>query len=1015
MRRLNCISANCCGIIFILTSLVTNAQPLNKMVVINSETGLSQNSVYSICEDSEGFLWIGTGDGLNRYDGREFVIYKNSSQQSVRRLKGFTINNQMAEDNLHHLWLSTERNLVQFNQTTQTFTEIVPLINNVRSPGNKIISSLDTAQNTIWFITPAEYLYSYNYVKNFFKKFNLPEEKSGNKSFVNPQSVDDKRGNIWITSSDGIYSFNKNEGSWKSYFKGVGFDKICIGSDGKLWAMNGNTVFLIDSNRNLKRLKNHFSKSGIYISIAADNNGKIWCGTIDGKLYYASAHDKEMRFAGDISKMSGSQNILELRCLYIDKSNLLWIGTEGGGIIKFDLHPPTFKIFPTGESGFTANSLYIKSVFCDSDGKVWLGTFKKGIFLLDPKTSVAVPLNLPHNKKFHKLGDVVYAITKDKQGIYWIGYDGCLIACNKEKQQYFFHPMPTSAYNRTPLINQVSVEDSFLMVAATSGLYKVYTTDFGKNVQFKQILRQGIMESLRTSDGSLWASSMYYGLLKVNSSEIEDKFSNQFADNGFRCLVEDKTHKILWAASQMGLLAYHLPTGKYKFYDKRNGLLNEYIYAIILSGNELWVSTNKGLARGFISYKKGAPLPDVSFKGYTKEDGLQSNEFNTGAYASASNGYLFFGGIHGVNWFLPQNVSANLNKPKVAITDLKINDSSYGKKIAPGFLKTLTTTYDNNTITIKFIGLEFSNPDRILYKFKMEGLEKKWSTEQNTRQVRYANIPPGTYTFRLMAANSDNILSDEALLAITILPPFYSTWWFRLLMAAVILFLIIFITRKISQYKLKKKIRLLEKQKVLEDERQRISKEMHDDLGAGLTQISLMSEAAKRRSKTGVFPAGELNDISITSKQLIENVSEIIWAMNPEFDSLSGMISYLREQTTKLLDYWGKEYEIQLPEDYPDIDILNSKRKNILMLVKEALNNAIKHSGASFISVKMMIDNDQLEIEVKDNGCGFDVNKISSGHGMKNYVFRAGLLQGCSKITSSDAGTEVSFSIPLKG
>ena len=1014
MTRFYCSAFLILGLALILPGLKANGQPLNKMVVINSEDGLSQNSVYSICEDSKGFLWIGTGDGLNRYDGKEFVTYPNSSEQTKRSIKGFTINNKMVEDNLHHLWFSTERNLIQFDQPTQTFSEIIPAEKNFQSTGNKIIASIDTAENNIWFVTPAEFLFCYNYVRKIFKKFSFPESESRNKEFVNPHCVADKKGNIWITSADGLYKFNKKQRSWKSYFKGINFEKITLTSVGELCVINENTVFRIDSNFNLHPLKNHFSKSGIYISLTSDNDGKIWCGTIDGNLYYASSHENQMNFAGDISKMSGSQNILELRCLYIDKSNILWIGTEGGGVIKSDLHPQNFKLFPSPESGMPLKSLYVKSLFCDTDGKVWLGTFKKGIYIFDPETLESTRLNIPENKNFNKRGDVVFSITKDREGIYWFGYDGCLIAYNKEKKEFFFHPLPIAAFNKNPLVNQVRICDNFLMLSATSGLYKVHTSEHGKYVRFNNILRQAIMESSQTSDGTLWASSLYSGLIKIKSDTVPDQFSNRFANNGFRCLLEDRQHRILWAASQMGLLAYHFPGGEYKFYDKRNGLLNDYIYAIVQSGNDVWLSTNKGIAHGVASYKAGEVLPDIDFKTYTQEDGLQSNEFNTGAYGKAPNGSIFFGGIHGINWFFPNKISNNLNKPKVAITDLKINDSSYSKNISPAYLKTFTTTYGNNTLTIKFIGLEFSNPARIVYKFKLDGLEKEWSTEKNTHEVRYANIPPGTYTFRLLAANSDNLLSDETSLAITVLPPFYRTWWFELLLSAVILFAIIVGTKMISQYKLKKKIRLLEKQKALEEERHRISKEMHDDLGAGLTQISLISEAAKRKNKAGGFPAGELHDISITSKQLIENVSEIIWAMNPEFDSLSSMISYLREQTSKLLDYWGKEYEVVFPENYVDINISNLQRKNILMLVKEALNNAIKHSGASSISVIMSLLNDHLEIEIKDNGKGFDVNQVSRGHGMKNYSFRSGLLKGTSNVISSEAGTNVCFTVPLK-
>ena len=999
--------------IFILRGLSTSSQPINNVVAINSDKGLSQNSVYAICKDSKGFLWIGTGDGLNRYDGKDFVSIRNTPFQSEHDLKGFSINYHMIADNQNNLWFSTEKNLVKYHQPSKIFTEIIPFNDSMHTQGNKAICFVDTAASVIWFITPGECLYSYDYGIKKFKKFKFPVSPEGNKIFLHSNSVAGKNGNIWIASSEGLYCFNRKTETWKQVLKEKNFQNICSDTFGNLWLLKDDTLLCFDADKKTSVFfKNHSSFSKAYISITADNKGKVWCGTLDGKLYYASAQNKEIAFAGDINKISGSQNILELRCLYIDASDLMWIGTEGGGVIKLDLNSGNFHNYPSYENHSPIKALYIKSIFCDNDGKVWLGSFKKGLYIFNPATQDAIPLIIPENKKFKKFGDVIYSIKKDKEGIYWLGYDGCLIAYNKEKNKYYFHPIPLDVSNSRPLLNHISVQKDHLLVSTTSGLFKVTTSNNGEKAVFKNILTSAVMESLYTSDGTLWASSIYLGLLKV-SPYANNTFSTLFEGNGFRCLTEDKKNKILWAASQMGLLAYHLPSGKYKFYDEKDGLLNNYLYGIIRNENEIWVSSNKGIAKGKVHFKYGEIFPEITFKGFTRDDGLQSNEFNTGAYDKAANGFIYFGGINGLNWFLPEKISCNTHKPTVVITAIKINDSSYFDNTSPEYLQSLTTHFNNNTFTLTFIGLEFSNPAGIKYKFKMEGIEKEWTIENNAREVRYANLPPGKYVFRVIAANADNVWSDEASLSINILPPFYRTWWFRLIIGVILVSLIILITQKLSQFKLKKRIRDLEKQKALEDERQRISKEMHDDLGAGLTQISLISEAAKRRNRAGSFPGDELNDISATSKQLIENVSEIIWAMNPEFDTLSSMIAYLREQLSKLLEYSGKQYYIQLPEDYVDLNISNLKRKNILMLMKEAVNNAIKHSEATSVYVKIDLFKDHLEIEIKDNGKGFDTGKISKGHGIKNYIFRTGLLNGTSNVISNNDGTVIHFSIPL--
>jgi signal transduction histidine kinase/ligand-binding sensor domain-containing protein len=994
---------------FLLSGNYSSAQSISKAVVINSDKGLSQNSVYAICKDSKGFLWIGTGDGLNRYDGKEFVVFRNSLDPK-HSLKGFYINYKMQEDNRHCLWFSTERNLVEYNQVTQTFTDIIPL----NLPGSKSIVSIDTLQNTIWFITAGKCLYSYNYIAKSFQQYNFPLKGFEKNPFFASYGIDDSKGNIWITSSNGLFCFNKKNSSWQHFLKDKKINEACIDVYGKIWLINNDSVSSYDPQQStFVNYKNNFSEFPSYISITSDDKGKIWIGTLDGNLYYSENNKKELDFAGNINIMIGSQNTLEMRCLYFDSSNLLWIGTEGGGVVKLDLNPVNFNNYPS-EIHSPLNSLYIKSLLCDDDGKVWLGTFKKWIYIFDTKSQVAIKLPLPKTKNLGKNIGTVYSIKKDIQGIYWIAYNGILIAYNKKSNRFFFHSIPMNQNENYSQINHIEIENKHLFLSTVTGLYKATTSQKGRQVSFSKIYNEALSESLITEEGAIWASSLYSGLIKV-LPQVKKPLQKLASENGIRCMVEDKEHKIIWAASQTGLLAYHLPSGKLKFYDERNGLLNGYLYGIIKNGNEIWVSSNKGIAKGMLIFKTDEVFPEISFKCYTKNDGLQSNEFNTGAYDQSPNGTIFFGGIHGLNWFEPSKMFTNHHRPSVAITGFKINDKSYEKTPAVEYLKDITTTYNNNTFTIKFIGLEFSNPESIYYRFKLEGLETTWTNDQNSREVRYANLPAGKYTFKVIAANSDNVLSDETTLAIYILPPFYQTWWFRVCMAVSILFIIVFITKKASQFKLKNRIRTLEKEKALEEERHRISKEMHDDLGAGLTQISLISEAAKRRNKEGRFPREELNDISETSKQLIENVSEIIWAMNPDFDTLSGMIAYLREQISKLLEYSGKKFHLQIPEDFVDINITNIRRKNILMLVKEAVNNAIKHSNASSVDITIVLKNNRFEIKITDDGNGFDVNKNSAGNGLKNYSYRSALLGGTAKVNSNEKGTEVYFDIPLIG
>lgn len=997
------ITENCLLIIIaIVISYGAKAQLIHRAVVVNSDKGLSQNSVYSICKDSKGFMWFGTGDGLNRYDGKEFRVFRNSARQKSS-LNGFSLNYTMYEDNRQCLWFSTERDLVCFDRKTGIFQDITPF----GFHGNKYIVTIDTAENSIWFIQAGKGLFSYDYVKKVFRSFDFLFENKAVNLFSDSHAADDGKGNIWLTAHDGLYRFNKKTLVWSQTISEKNFLELCMDQRGMLWLLNNDSLFVFNPVANhLSAVESSNQQPKSYYSITSDDNNHVWIGTLAGDVYCGNSLNKKVSLAGNVPSLTGYENVKELRCIYYDKSGLLWVGTEGGGIIKLDLDHNNFNKFPTPQSPIT--SMYVKSLHCDGDSMIWIGTFKKWIYLFNPYSREITHLPVPKNKYFSKPNGVVYSITEDHEGIIWIGYDNMLIAYNKLLQKYFFHPVASGK----PIINQIRVEHDELVLATTDGVFKVVKSNDGSSVRFRNTLEMAASETLLTHDGSRWASSLYNGIMKYNSSG--STFEAVAASTGIRCILEDTVHNIIWAASQSGLLAYHEPTGKSRFYDEADGLISTYLYGIVNTDKEIWVSTNSGLAKGTINYKAGSVFPDIHFKCYTKEVGLQSDEFNTGAYCSMPDGTILFGGINGLNWFRPDRITPNTNKPTVTITGLKVSDSVYDGTPAAEFLHQIKADFKNNTILIKFIGMEFHNPDGIRYRFRLDGLDNKWTEEESTREVRYANLSPGNYTFRLYAINADGVLSDETSLRIDILPPFYRTWWFITMTITVLLALIVLITKYVSQIKLRNRIRLLEKEKAIEEERHRISKEMHDDLGAGLTQISLISEAARRRNGNGNFPRKELDDIADTSRQLIENVSEIIWAMNPDFDSLSGMIAYLREQISKLLEYSDKKFLLKVPESYEDCRLSNVSRKNIIMMVKEAVNNAIKHSKGTEIEVEISLPEDRLCIGICDNGQGFVVSQDYTGNGLKNYRYRAGLLGGSADIYSDNSGTRVFFDIPLK-
>lgn len=480
-------------------------------------------------------------------------------------------------------------------------------------------------------------------------------------------------------------------------------------------------------------------------------------------------------------------------------------------------------------------------------------------------------------------------------------------------------------------------------------------------------------------------------------------------DNGFRDIpvrhfYKSRTTPVLWIASEKGLIAYNENTKHYKVFDETSGLANSYIYSILdQDDSSLWISTNNGLANVHVSYGKGDDIK-ATFTNYSVKDGLQSNEFNTGSYYKDHNGILYFGGIAGINWFDPAKMNANHFKARPAISAICINDSLYAGDTAI-YVQQITVPYDRNTISFTLSALEFTRPGQNVFSYKLEGSDKDWVSTTNDN-VRYSNLPPGTYHFLLRVSNNDGVWNNDPLqLTITVLPPWWHTWWFTLFLLLVSVLIIYLSVRFYVRQKIKVRTKELEQQQALYLERLRISKDVHDDLGSGLSKISLMAAIAQKKTAGNAPLNNDIQHISTVSKELVDNMRDLIWVLNPENTTLEQLVSRLREYCADYLENIPVSITLSFPASVPDIRISREVQRNIFLTVKEAVNNCIKHADASALSISLTIDATQMSIEITDNGRGFDTIQIKGGgNGLRNMKQRITSIGGSFTITSSLGG-----------
>jgi signal transduction histidine kinase len=363
---------------------------------------------------------------------------------------------------------------------------------------------------------------------------------------------------------------------------------------------------------------------------------------------------------------------------------------------------------------------------------------------------------------------------------------------------------------------------------------------------------------------------------------------------------------------------------------------------------------------------------------------------------------LYFAGIHGINWFDPAKILPDKKIASLAITSFTVNNLPANTLLSSGYIKSIVLNYQQNNLYLQFHALEFSNPANIHYQYQLKGWDKDWVFSKANNEVRYNYLPPGHYIFYVRASNNDvEWMNEPYSIIIIIEPPFWKTWWFYLIELVAVAAVIIWITKISAQWKLKKEIEKLERQKALYAERMRISQEMHDDIGAGLTQISLISESAKLHSWPENKIENELEDISVTSRQLVDNIGEIIWALNPQHATLDMLMAHIREQLNKLLEYADFKCRIDFPGEIPAILLTNQQRRNILLVTKEIVHNAIKHSGGKKLEVSAVLVNKLLIFDIADDGAGFNTAVVSRGNGLKNIRQRVAEIGGKVSIESA--------------
>jgi signal transduction histidine kinase/ligand-binding sensor domain-containing protein len=1001
----------------VICSFIASGQTRSGFTRLGVNEGLSQNSVREIFQDRQGFIWIGTGDGLNRYDGIQIKKYRQSLRdKSTKRFPGKILNGKIQQDETGNLWMMVDGQLVQMNTATETFSVIKKI-------GGDLEINIMGLQGNDLYIAEASAVHVVNTVDRSSRRIALPDV------FAHYTMPDNQR---WLLYKKGneVLAYNINTQAHTLLFSAgnnqlngyvLSNSSLVISAADKIYDYNLPLLkitasYTIPAASRYKSLAPLMKTGSGDIISSIPHNGLTVIDSAKGLFY-------------DYRNVENDPFSLSSNYIYTavaDASGNIWMGTEGGGISILNLKPPLFNCFPVApvtkmESAF----LMVKSIW-HKDGKIYVGTYSKGLYIIDRHTLEHKVVFTNSNDPEHAYNGIFF-IKQDDQGRVWLNSGTELGVADPDKGKFRFsafinYTRKGKWHNILQCFAQVApsryiagtVQSTYLVEEKDN---KLTITDLGLH---ESQLEGDIQTIFKKENGDIIVGKgegAGFVVIRLNENNKPQIIQKGLTGTSVKHVYRDNLRKAFWMATNAGIVIMRDNDSSQVLIDVENGLSNDFIYSIIPEDDyTFWVSTNKGINRIALEQKDGIHVGTI--EQYAIQHGLQSNEFNTGGYLKDGR-LIFFGGVTGVNWFDYSRFKERSFSPRSYVTDLLINDKPLVSDSAVNFLHDVRLNYNENNLLIRFATLDYTNPAVNQYRYRLAGYDKNWIDANNNPEARYSKLPHGRYRFEIKSSNIEGVWSSPVdLMSITITPPFWLTWWFYVLAAAGATALVFFGSRYYLKRKMEKKMRLMEKALAVNNERLRISRDMHDELGTGLSKIALLSEVGKNHQSPGKDDK-IINEISDTSRKLADKMGEIIWTLNPHNDTLDNLSAYLKEYIYETTDSLPVAVQVDFPDAIPEIPIGHLTRQQLMLVTKEAINNALKYSKASQLYFSLAVHADTILFTIKDNGRGFDIgmlNRSRNGkkNGLANMRTRMDAIGGhFAMVSTPGAGTEIEYGIPV--
>lgn len=1019
--------------------------------VWRAEDGLPQNSVTCLAQTPDGYIWVGTRrGGLARFDGIRFVHF---TPQTTPELPDVEIEH-LTVDATGALWISTgvesislyrdgrfykvrePRAPPRWHPTAPVATysnevlfastglELRRLHRNQPNPdpevltpmpalGSKTRSICQDRDGVLWYATQDRWLG--RFLNGRFQE--LPAQSGLAERRVN-SLVTDKAGQVWAATSRRVALWREGEFQDRTPIQGATPEDILqltpTGED-SLWVCEPNRLRRLEQGKWVAEAKDWLTREGAVTTpprFLGDAEGGLW--VID---YGVGV--RHVRPDGEVWRLTEKDGLPSrfISCALEDREGNVWLGTVGGGLAR--IRERVFQVFGA-EQGVFGEA--VQSICEDAQGSLWLGLASGDLLQKDSAGFRAVPLPQPVERGLESV-----TVFPGASNALWIGslHGGVMEWCDGQVKLPF---APERLLNASA---RVLFQDSTgrLWIGSGAGLYAWQTnrlTLFGKRQGFVE--QVGIGAFAEYPPGEVWIGTGAGDLWK-------------FKDGQFTCFSPPKdwprtriasllpqTDGVIWIGTLGGGLL-RLQAGDFKRVTTRDGLSDDTITQLLSDAEgDLWAGSHAG-----ILHLKKAQLErffagqddKLECRAFGRFDGLQALECSGGfqpACWRARDGQLWFATVKGAVAVRPEEVTVNRLPPPVLIEELrvdgKVRDFKFEASGHASRLRAKAAVLEiepgQHYVQFRFTGLSFTAPDKVRFQWKLEGMEPDWQEGGTHRDVGFGPLPPGEFRFAVRACNNDGVWNEEGdVLAFRVLPHFWETWWFKAGLIAVSFALLaltlIFTLRHRHQLELER----LERRHAVESERARIAQDLHDDLGTGLTQVSMLSALVGRQPTTSDESKELTRQIRARSRQMVSALNEIVWAVNPKNDSLNELIGYFGNFAEEFFRGSDIRCRLDFQDQFPEVALASETRHNLFLAFKEAVNNVAKHSHAQEVWVRAQIRACEVVLIIEDTGRGFEGNRI--GNGLTNMRQRLEKVGGHCEIHSvCSQGTTVTFRFPTQ-